>query len=140
MLSPRKKLAIGACLLFGPLFCVASVLATYKDYVFLTRSEIVEGKIVGKNEVRSTKGPDKVRFFVDFRNAKGEMCTASLTVYDYQRDDYLSRNPLKLRYLESSPDTLRPEDFFPQGWIGIPLGAIMFVIGYRSFRKYQGAT
>lgn len=103
----------------------------------MTQSVVVQGKITGEKEVKASKGPDQIRFTVNFTTPAGTPSEAFLTVYDFQKNDFLSRNPLMLRYLESDPDSLRPENFFPQGWIPIPLGAAMFIVGFWVYRKGQ---
>ncbi|MEM6886319.1 MAG: hypothetical protein AAF571_14950, partial [Verrucomicrobiota bacterium] len=135
----RKTIAMWACLILGPVMVILGFAATVKDIHFMTKSTLVEATITGGKTIHASKGSNQIRFSVRFTTPEGKLSDGYLTVYDYQKDKFLNQSPLMLRYLESNPQKLRPEDFFPQGWILIPLGGLMFFIGWRAYHKQRKA-
>ena len=142
MNSLRKKIAAIACIVLGPLCIIAGIYATYEDIRFMTQSVVVEGKIVEEKLIPASKGPGQVQFMVDFQPPGDELprSKARFTVYDYQKDEVLATQPLRLRYLASSPDSLKAEKFFPQGWIPLVLGVIMTLAGKYAIGRWKKGT
>jgi hypothetical protein len=132
----RKVIGTWACLLLGPFVFGAGIIASLEDLEFSKKSVPVDGHITAAHQVYQRKGPDQVRFEVDFTPPEGKVpLHGTFTVNESKAEALTHQDPVPLRVLATKPDRLRLEGESPQGWIPIPIGLVMFGLGIFAIRR-----
>ena len=134
----RKKLAIGACVLLGPVLIITGFYASYVDYQFARQAIEVPAKIINRAAVPGSRGSKKVRLRVLFTPPDSvDEKDGFLTVSEELATEVAARNPLLIRYRASDPERLRLADAKPKGWIPILQGLALSIAGYFGVRSWK---
>lgn len=134
----RKKIRTVIFIIFGPIALVVGIFSVQKDLEFAKSAVPVRATIVSQERVPVRKGPDEMKYVVNFQapETPGQTSQGTFKVMESKHSEVIAKQPLELRYLASDPAELRYPGSMPMGWLPLVIGIAISLMGVYGFHTW----